>query len=67
LANIVDEEWIWELLIPDPQGKLYSRIYIQLTGVSIFDHNDWPEIISFLKRRIISLDQFWTEVKDSLA
>ena len=66
LESIVKEDWIWELHIPDQHGNFYSRIYRQLTGVSIFENNDWPAIISFFKTRIKGLDQFWVQVKDIL-
>lgn len=66
LENIVKEEWTWQLHVPDEQKIIYSRVCTHLRGVNIFDHNDWPAIISFLKPRITALDQFWTQVKDIL-
>ncbi len=37
-----------------------SAGYIQVTDVSIFNKEDWPQLISFFKQRIIALDQFWS-------
>jgi len=55
--------WQWnETLQKD--DKTISSISQQLDGVNIMDQADWPAIISFLKPRIIALDQFWQQVKD---
>ena len=64
LHSYLDEEWEWELHHRDEEGKIISRIYKQRTGVSIFNKNDWPALISFFKPRIIALDEFWNDVKD---
>ena len=64
LHSYLDEEWEWELHHRDEEGKIISRIYKQSTGVSIFNKNDWPALISFFKPRIIALDEFWNDVKD---
>ncbi|MES1225633.1 MAG: DUF4268 domain-containing protein [Bacteroidota bacterium] len=65
LKNALQEEWQWALLLPDENNKTVSRIYTSLTGVSIFKKEDWPQIISFFKPRIIALDNFWYDVKDA--
>ena len=65
LEETVGEAWEWQLSIPDDDGKIISRIGIQKTGVNVFNHDDWPAIISFLKPRLIALDNFWSLVKDS--
>ena len=63
LEDTLQEEWIWLSETADSTGKMISRIYTEITGVSIFKKDDWPSIISFLKPRIISLDEFWSSVK----
>ena len=64
LKTAVQEEWQWALHVPDESNKTVSRIYTLLAGVNIFKKEDWPQIISFLKPRIIALDNFWNDVKD---
>ncbi len=64
LHTTTAEEWLWEVHHTDDSGKVTSRIYRQLNGVSIFNKNDWPALISFFKPRIIALDEFWNDVKD---
>jgi len=64
LHSVLDEEWDWQLDTTDENNKaVISRIYKQLDGVSIFNKNDWPALISFFKPRIIALDEFWSDAK----
>lgn len=65
LEESTGEEWTWSLLGQDEFGRPLSRIYRELPGVSIFRKEDWPEMISFFKPRIIALDAFWTSAKYS--
>ena len=58
--SYLDEEWKWALHDKDEHGKTISRIYLQLDNVSIYNRNDWPQLISFFKPRIIALDDFWS-------
>ena len=60
LNRYLNEEWEWALHDKDENGKTISRIYKQLNGVSIYNRNDWPQLISFFKPRIIALDEFWS-------
>ncbi len=60
----LEEEWIWEEAPQDEHGKVIAKIGLELKGVNVFDRNTWPEIISFLKPRMIALDAVWNEVKD---
>ena len=63
--DVVNEEWNWQLHAYDEHGKLVSKIFKEKTGVSIFQKQDWPDLISFFKPRIIALDEFWSQVKYS--
>jgi hypothetical protein len=60
LHGFLEEEWEWELHTADENGKTVSRIYKEIAGVSVFNQDDWPELISFFKPRIIALDEFWS-------
>lgn len=62
-TGIVQEDWTWQLHTHDEHGKMISRVYAEKNGVSIFQKNDWPQLISFFKPRIIALDEFWSQVK----
>lgn len=63
-TEALGEEWIWEKETYNEQGKSISKIYTELHNVSVFKQDEWPQIISFLKPRIIALDMFWNDVKD---
>lgn len=63
LTSELGEEWDWELHARDEFGKVISSIQKIKKGVNIMDQKDWPEIISFLKPRIIALDAFWGNIK----
>ena len=60
LNGYLNEEWDWLLHDKDENGKTISRIYKQIDSVSIYNRNDWPQLISFFKPRIIALDEFWS-------
>ena len=68
LKNILEdetgEEWKWEPEATDEYGKMYARIYLEISGVNINETTDWPKIISFFKPRIMALDRFWSVAKE---
>jgi hypothetical protein len=65
IHNTLNEEWIWEMKHTNEHGKTISRIYKEIDGVSVYDKTTWPGIISFLKPRIIALDEVWNDIKDA--
>ncbi|WP_276501578.1 DUF4268 domain-containing protein [Terrimonas pollutisoli] len=62
--DTLQEEWDWQLHAVDEDGKPVSRISKTINGVNIFNNADWPAIISFLKPRMLALDNFWSLVKE---
>jgi hypothetical protein len=63
LHATLEEEWEWNLHIPDDGGKITTRIHKEIPGFSVFNKDHWPELISFFKRRIIALDSFWENAR----
>jgi len=63
LSEALQEDWQWQLHNYDEQGKMVSRVFIEMPGVSIYQKSDWPQLISFYKPRIIALDAFWCSAK----
>ena len=59
----IGEEWVWEPDLVNEHSISFSRISKTLKEVNIFNQAHWPVLISFLKPRIIALDQFWVDVK----
>lgn len=64
LNSYLQEEWEWVLHTSDENGKTISRIYTEIVGVSVFNKNDWPALITFFKPRITALDEFWNDSRD---
>ncbi|MDN3668272.1 DUF4268 domain-containing protein [Echinicola jeungdonensis] len=63
LHAILGEDWEWKLHDQDEFGKITSMVEKKLKGPSVMNKDDWPQIISFLKPRIIALDEFWGNIK----
>jgi hypothetical protein len=61
--SIAEDDWVWSPGQIDEQGRAVSVIQKQLMGVNLFKNEDWPAIISFLKPRIMALDDFWSMVR----
>jgi hypothetical protein len=61
----MNEEWTWERNAT-VDNKEISRVYIELPGVSIFNKDQWPNLISFFKPRMIAMDEFWETAKWSM-
>lgn len=57
------EEWDWKLHSTNEMGQTISKIEKILPDVNVMEEGDWPAIISFLKPRLIALDEFWDNVK----
>ncbi len=60
---LTDSEWKFKKDAPANTGKRISIISAQLSEVNIFTEEDWPAMISFIKKHLILLDEFWTEFK----
>lgn len=49
-----------------PEGKVISRVYVQLDGVSIYNRQQWPEVMKFLNDHMLPLEEFFREYKEAL-
>ncbi len=63
LHAILEEEWNWKLHDQDEFGKITSKVEKKVNGLNVMDKDHWPQIISFLKPRIMALDEFWSNIK----
>ncbi len=63
LEEVLGEKWEWQDEYENEHYQRLSTISRQQTPSNIFKETDWPEIISFLKPRIIQLDRFWSDYK----
>ncbi len=63
LIEISGSNWVMDKDYVNEYDQNISKIFIDIKGVNIFNQNDWPVIITFLKKNIIALDNFWNEYK----
>ena len=63
LENALEEKWIWHSHICDEHGKIISRIYTEISDVSVFKRENWAQLITFFKPRMMALDAFWSTAK----
>jgi hypothetical protein len=63
LHDTLGEEWDWAVSRTDEHGREISSISKVLQGVNIMRQEDWPDLISFFKQRMIALDEFWSMAK----
>jgi hypothetical protein len=56
-------DWDWQAVQHDSSGKIFSGVAKTLSGYKVLNQQDWPELITFFKQNIISLDEFWSVAK----
>jgi hypothetical protein len=66
LESHVNWEGIWNEHYHNKEGHSLSRISWEKDGIDFYKDEDWPEIMNFLKDRIIEFDVFYQEFKDIL-
>ncbi|WP_062055126.1 DUF4268 domain-containing protein [Aquimarina longa] len=68
LKNIIISEYSNTIIFDDryqlDNTKIISRLYIELTEVSIHNKNDWKNVMKFLNDNMSTLESFFTEYKD---
>ncbi|WP_339649662.1 DUF4268 domain-containing protein [uncultured Salegentibacter sp.] len=68
LKKILTTEYLPDALFEEeyelPEGKIISRVYVQLDGVSIHNRNQWPEAMKFLNDNMEKMETFFVEYKD---
>ncbi len=61
--EVCSKDWTWIENTYDEDAKVVAKIYSEKNGVNVMKKEDWPQIISFFKGRLIKLDEFWLMVK----
>lgn len=61
--NFMGANFTFEKNYIDIYGKDLSRIFYSLGKINIYRETDWPAIITFLKKYITALDNFWFNYK----
>ena len=45
-------------------GKVISKIWVEKTGISVFNKNTWPDIFDFFAEKMEAFELFFYEYKD---
>ncbi len=68
LKNIITAEYIEEIMYTEhyklDNGKIISRIYVELQEVSIHNKNTWKQTMFFLNNHMAMLEAFFIAYKD---
>ncbi|MCH4823363.1 DUF4268 domain-containing protein [Gramella lutea] len=68
LEKILKSEHLPEAILDEfhelPEGKIISRIYTKIDGVSIHNKKDWPEVKNFLATNMLQLEEFFNDFAD---
>ncbi|GAA3518086.1 hypothetical protein GCM10022393_35250 [Aquimarina addita] len=68
LKNIITSEYLPSTIFNDSyeleNGKVISRIYVELTEVSIHNKKDWKQTMVFLHEKMSKLEAFFIEYKE---
>lgn len=68
LQSILKEEYLPEIIFEEnyelPEGKVISRIYVQLDKVSIHNQKDWPFVKEFLAKNMMLLEDFYNDFSE---
>ncbi|MUP45438.1 DUF4268 domain-containing protein [Gramella sp. BOM4] len=68
LQKILAEEYLPDVILDAnyelPEGKIISRVYVQLDNVSIHKEADWPVVKTFLAKNMIQLEEFFKDFSD---
>lgn len=68
LKNILLNEYLPDAIFDEnyflPEGKIVSRVYIEIKKVNIYRKNDWLQVQEFLYGRMELLEIFFLEYRD---
>ena len=71
LKNILVSEYLPEAVFEEeyelPEGKIVSRVYVQLDGVNIHNRQHWPEVMKFLNDNMLKMEGFFQEYRDFIS
>ena len=48
-------------------GKIISKVWVEKTGISLFNKNTWPEIFDFFNENMDKFERFFYEYQDYIS
>ncbi len=71
LKNIIISEYLEDIIFDDQyqlhNDKILSRLYVELTEVSIHNKNSWEKTMQFLNDKMSKLEEFFLEYKEYIS
>lgn len=71
LKNILISEYLQHIVFDSTykldNGKVISRVYVELEDVSIHNRNTWKPTMNFLYENMLKLETFFLEYKDFIS
>ncbi len=64
LESSIGNDLVWEEIAFNQYESPVSKISVQLSGVSIYNKDDWQKTYQFYEKRMIGLHEFWEEFKE---
>lgn len=68
LQKVLKTDYLPEAVLEEnyelPEGKMISRVYVQIENVSIHNKKDWPEVKKFLSTKMLLLEEFFKDFSD---
>nr|WP_299443617.1 DUF4268 domain-containing protein [uncultured Aquimarina sp.] len=68
LKNIISTEYLNDIIFNEfyelENGKVISRLYVELPNVSVHNNNTWEDTMQFLQEKMSKLEEFFLEYKD---
>lgn len=62
--EMVGTDWHWSASLKANDNRVFSCICSHLVDFDVMKESDWPAIIAFLKKQLITLDAFWVGYKE---
>lgn len=66
LNDSIPSELIWDEFYELESGKVISRIYCQLEGVSLYNKGKWPAMFDFFVENMTSIEEVYKDYSDFL-
>ncbi len=68
LKKILTSEYLEDIIFDEryqlDNGKIISRVYVEVLDVSIHNKNHWADVMKFLSDNMAKLEEFFLEYKD---
>lgn len=63
-SDTCGDHWKWDELVEAPDGRLISRIGVEIPDVNIYNKSDWGKAFQFFEKHMVPLDEFWADFNE---